>query len=106
MLRSALHTYLPSSLVVLGLAACDLPLDESGSAGDDLTSVSGVEHVLEFLIAGANAVQVGTASFRDPGVSGRLIRDLALWCDGHGVARASELTATLKTRPRPEKVYA
>ena len=28
-----------------------------------------VEHVLEFLIAGANAVQVGTANFRDPGVS-------------------------------------
>ncbi|MCL4807836.1 MAG: dihydroorotate dehydrogenase, partial [Thermoanaerobaculia bacterium] len=64
------------------------------------------EHVLEFLIAGATAVQVGTANFRDPGVSGRLVRDLALWCEQHGVTRVAELTGTLKTRPRPEKAYA
>ncbi len=63
------------------------------------------EHVVEFLIAGANAVQVGTASFRDPGISGRLVRDLARWCERHGVERVSDLTATLKTRPRPEKAY-
>ena len=65
-----------------------------------------VEHVLEFLIAGANAVQVGTANFRDPGVSGRLVRDLELWCERHGVARVADLAGTLKTRPRPEKAYA
>jgi dihydroorotate dehydrogenase (NAD+) catalytic subunit len=65
-----------------------------------------VEHVLEFLIAGANAVQVGTANFRDPGLSGRLVRDLARWCERRGVARVAELSGTLKTRPRPEKVYA
>lgn len=64
-----------------------------------------VEHVLEFLIAGADAVQVGTANFRDPGVSGRLVDDLARWCERHGVARVAELTGTLKTRPRPEKAY-
>jgi len=64
-----------------------------------------VEHVLEFLVAGANAVQVGTANFRDPGVSGRLVRDLAAWCERHGVARVADLSGTLKTRPRPEKVY-
>ena len=61
---------------------------------------------LEFLIAGANAVQVGTANFRDPGVCGRLVRDLSLWCERHGVARVAELSGTLKTRPRPEKAYA
>jgi len=60
------------------------------------------ENVVEFLIAGANAVQVGTASFRDPGVSARIVRDLAAWCDAHGVAKVSDLVATLKTRPRPE----
>ena len=37
---------------------------------------------------------------------GRLVRDLARWCERHGVARVAELTGTLKTRPRPEKVYA
>ena len=68
--------------------------------------IESAEHVVEFLIAGANAVQVGTASFRDPGVSGRLVRDVARWCERHGVAKVSDLTGTLETRPRPEKVYA
>jgi dihydroorotate dehydrogenase (NAD+) catalytic subunit len=61
-----------------------------------------VEHVVEFLIAGANAVQVGTANFRDPTISARLVDDLARWCASHGVRRVSDLTGTLKTRPRPE----
>lgn len=61
-----------------------------------------VENVVEFLVAGATAVQVGTANFRDPTVSGRLVRDLASWCEEHGVARVADLVATLKTRPRPE----
>ena len=68
--------------------------------------VETVEHVVEFLIAGANAVQVGTASFRDPGVSGHLVRDLARWCERRGIERVADLTGTLKTRPRPEKAYA
>jgi dihydroorotate dehydrogenase (NAD+) catalytic subunit len=61
-----------------------------------------VEHVVEFLIAGANAVQVGTANFRDPSLAVRLVGELGAWCAAHGVARASDLTGTLKTRPRPE----
>ena len=65
-----------------------------------------VENVVEFLIAGADAVQVGTANFRDPSVSGRLVGELAAWCDAHGVARASDLVGTLKTRPRPEHRFA
>jgi len=65
-----------------------------------------VEHVVEFLIAGANAVQVGTANFRDPSVSGRLVVDLARWCAAHGVHRVSDLSGTLKTRPRPEHTFA
>ncbi|MCC6131689.1 MAG: dihydroorotate dehydrogenase [Acidobacteria bacterium] len=65
-----------------------------------------VENVLEFLIAGADAIQVGTANFRDPTVSGRLVRDLEKWCDRNGVEKVTELTATLKTRPRPEHRYA
>ena len=41
----------------------------------------------------------------DPGVCGRLVRDLALWCERHGVSRVAELSGTLKTWPRPEKAY-
>ncbi len=64
------------------------------------------EHVVEFLIAGADAVQVGTANFRDPSLSGRLVDELAAWCERHGVRRVSELTGTLRTRPRPEHRFA
>ena len=64
-----------------------------------------VEHVVEFLIAGADAVQVGTANFRDPSLSGRLVGELAAWCERHGIRRVAELTGTLKTRPRPEHKF-
>jgi len=65
-----------------------------------------VEHVVEFLIAGANAVQIGTANFRDPSLAGRLVGELAAWCEEHGIARVSDLVDTLRTRPRPEHQFA
>ena len=55
------------------------------------------EDVAEFLIAGASAVQVGTASFYDPCAPERIGRDLARWCRRHGVAAARELIGTLAT---------
>jgi dihydroorotate dehydrogenase (NAD+) catalytic subunit len=42
--------------------------------------ISELADVLEFLAAGATAVQVGTANFKDPAVSGRLARELAEYC--------------------------
>ena len=54
--------------------------------------IESLENVLEFLIAGANAVQVGTANFRDPGVSGRLVTELEAWCEEQGVKRVCDLT--------------
>ncbi len=55
------------------------------------------EDVAEFLIAGARAVQVGTASFYDPHAPERIGRDLARWCRRHGVASARDLIGTLAT---------
>ncbi len=51
--------------------------------------ISELADVLEFLAAGAAAVQVGTANFKDPGVSGRLARELAEYCERRGVTAAS-----------------
>ena len=42
--------------------------------------ISDLSDVLEFLAAGASAVQIGTANFRDPGISGRLVDELAVHC--------------------------
>ena len=39
---------------------------------------------VELLLAGADAVQVGTATFRDPRAPWKVLRQLARWCDAHG----------------------
>ncbi len=53
------------------------------------------EDAIEFLMAGAVAVQVGTANFTDPYAMPKIIDGLNAWCDRHGVANVSELTGTL-----------
>ena len=54
------------------------------------------EDAVEFLLAGATAVQVGTVSFADPRASERLVRGLESWCRSHGVERVSSLTGALE----------
>ena len=54
------------------------------------------EDAIEFLMAGATAVQVGTANFTDPLVCPKIIEGLNAWCDSHGVQNVSELTGTLQ----------
>ncbi len=53
------------------------------------------EDAIEFLMAGASAVQVGTANFTDPYAMPKIIEGLNAWCDKHNVASVSELTGTL-----------
>jgi len=49
-------------------------------------------HAVELLMAGANAVQVGTATFADPRAPARVLAELEKWCRRNGVARISDLT--------------
>ena len=46
---------------------------------------------VEMLMAGACAVQVGTATFADPRAPAKVLRELARWCAAHGVIRLDEL---------------
>jgi len=55
---------------------------------------------LEFLIAGATAVQVGTANFVDPFIWPKLEAGIRDYLQRHGIARVSELVGTLDTGPR------
>jgi len=55
------------------------------------------EDAVEFLLAGATAVEVGTASFADPLAVERLARGLESWCRSHGVERVASLTGALET---------
>jgi dihydroorotate dehydrogenase (NAD+) catalytic subunit len=54
------------------------------------------EDAVEFLIAGATAIQVGTASYADPRATERLARGLESWCRGHNIEKVSSLTGTLE----------
>ena len=54
------------------------------------------EDVVEFMLAGAAAVEVGTASYADPRAVERLSRGLESWCRGHGVERVASLTGALE----------
>jgi dihydroorotate dehydrogenase (NAD+) catalytic subunit len=58
------------------------------------------EDAVEFMLAGATAVQVGTASYADPRATERLARGLASWCRSHGVEQVSSLTGAVEI-PRP-----
>jgi dihydroorotate dehydrogenase (NAD+) catalytic subunit len=54
------------------------------------------EDAVEFLLAGATAVEVGTASYADPRAVERLARGLEHWCSSNNVERVTELTGSLR----------
>jgi dihydroorotate dehydrogenase (NAD+) catalytic subunit len=54
------------------------------------------EDAIEFLLAGATAVQVGTASYADPRATERLARGLGSWCRSHQVEKVTSLTGALE----------
>ena len=53
------------------------------------------EDAVEFMLAGATAVQVGTASYADPRATERLVKGMESWCRGHQVERVASLTGGL-----------
>jgi dihydroorotate dehydrogenase (NAD+) catalytic subunit len=55
---------------------------------------------LEFIIAGASAVQVGTANFVDPLIWPKLLEGLREYLLRHGIPRIGDLVGTLDTRAR------
>ncbi len=55
---------------------------------------------IEFLQAGATAVQVGTANFTDPYVCPRIVDEVRSWCALHEVARVRDLIGAANPRAR------
>jgi dihydroorotate dehydrogenase (NAD+) catalytic subunit len=52
---------------------------------------------LEFMIAGASAVQVGTANFVDPMIWPKLVDGIRAYMERHQIARLSDLVGTVDT---------
>lgn len=58
--------------------------------------INSADAVLQYTLAGASLVAVGTGALRDPRLPERLVRDLDTWCAAHGVASLTELVGTLE----------
>jgi dihydroorotate dehydrogenase (NAD+) catalytic subunit len=57
--------------------------------------ISSATDILEFMLAGATAVQIGTASYWDPCATEKIVDELREYCAEHGIAKLSELTGGL-----------
>lgn len=57
--------------------------------------VAGAADAVEMMLAGASAVGVGTATFRDPRAPERIAAALARWCARHGVEAVADLVGTV-----------
>jgi dihydroorotate dehydrogenase (NAD+) catalytic subunit len=58
--------------------------------------IMSAEDAVRFLLCGASAVQVGTASYLDPRAAQTVVEGLERWCREHAVARVRELVGALE----------
>lgn len=64
--------------------------------------ISTAEDAAEYMLAGATAVQVGTATFLHPGAMIEIIDGLAAFCAGRGIRRAADLTGAMQCEEADE----
>src|SRR5260370_1273264 len=87
---SAGHAIKPIAVRMVYEASKSVQIPVIGIGG-----VSTAVDVIEFMLAGATAVQVGTASFWDPRATEKIAAELASWCKEHEVSKISELIGGL-----------
>jgi dihydroorotate dehydrogenase (NAD+) catalytic subunit len=58
--------------------------------------VTKAEDVIEYMLAGASAVGIGYAAFRNPTALITIIDDLAEWCDERGIEKVNELIGAVR----------
>ena len=80
----------PIALRMVWEAASAVKIPVVGMGG-----IISAEDAIEFLMAGATAVQVGTQNFTDPLACPKIIRGIESWCDTHGVKEVSTLIGSL-----------
>jgi dihydroorotate dehydrogenase (NAD+) catalytic subunit len=80
----------PIALRMVYETACAVSIPILGMGG-----IVTAEDAVEFLLAGATAIQVGTASYADPRAVEWLARGLESWCRSHQVEKVASLTGAL-----------
>lgn len=61
-----------------------------------LGGIMNATDAIEFLMAGATAVEIGTANFVDPAVSEKVVDSIDAWLDAHGVGDVRDIIGALK----------
>lgn len=82
---------LPIGVLATWKVRCAVPLPIMGVGGVS----SGVD-ALQYIMAGASLVAIGTAAMRDPRAPERVVSELATWCERHHVANLSDLVGALE----------
>lgn len=73
-------------------SAVDIPVIGIGG-------VTSGSDAVEYMLAGASAVQVGTANFRDPAAGVTVLDGMIDYCEEYGITAVSQLTGALKDEP-------
>ena len=60
-----------------------------------LGGISSATDAIEFLLAGASAIEIGTANFIDPTVTVKVAKGIVEYCERHGFKNVSDLTGAL-----------
>lgn len=81
----------PLALRIVRQVAAAVPVPIIGVGG-----IQSIDDVMEFLVCGATAVQIGTANFYNPTLAVRLVDELAATLDGLGCRSVSEIVGTLQ----------
>ncbi len=81
----------PVALRMVWEAAREVKIPVIGIGG-----IAGTEDALEFLIAGARAVQVGTANFYHPDASQKIAQGLEEYCRSHGIKDINNIVGSLR----------
>ena len=66
--------------------------------------ISNYEDVIEFILAGASAVQVGTATFINPNSMTSILSDLVKYCDENKISKISNLVGLVKDGNKSDKL--
>jgi len=61
-----------------------------------LGGIMNATDAIEFMMAGATAIEIGTANFIDPAVTVKVIEGIDAWLDAHGIADVNEIVGALE----------
>ncbi len=61
-----------------------------------LGGISSATDAIEFLLAGASAIEIGTANFIDPTITVKVAQGIVEYCERHGFKNVSDLTGALE----------